>query len=73
MQRVKVRLDTQKDVAEFVNIANTIDQDVFLVDNTYNRVNGKSLMGCLYSLEFKELYVESEYKLLCNKFSKFLY
>ena len=38
MQRVKVRLDTQKDVAEFVNIANTIDQDVFLVDNTYNRV-----------------------------------
>lgn len=72
MQRVKVRLDTQKDVAEFVNIADTIEEDVYLVDNTYNRVNGKSLMGCLYSLEFKDLYVESEYLELSNKFRKFL-
>lgn len=38
MQRVKVRLDTQKDVAEFVNIADTTEEDVYLVDNTYNRV-----------------------------------
>lgn len=72
MQRVKVRLDTQKDVAEFVNIANTINEDVYLVDNTYNRVNGKSLMGCLYSLEFKDLYVESECLELSKKFRKFI-
>lgn len=72
MQRVKVRLDTQKDVAEFVNIADTINEDVYLMDNTYNRVNGKSLMGCLYSLEFKYLYVESECFELSNKFRKFL-
>lgn len=72
MQRVKVRLDTQKDVAEFVKIADTIEEDVYLVDNTYNRVNGKSLMGCLYSLEFSELYVESNYEGLSNKFKNFL-
>lgn len=72
MHRVKVRLDTYKDVAEFVNIADTVEEDVYLVDNTYNRVNGKSLMGCLYSLEFEDLYVESECIELSSKFRKFL-
>lgn len=72
MTRVRVNLETQKDVAEFVNIATTIDEDVMLVDNTYNRVSAKSIMGCLYSLEFAEIWVESEYPNLSNKFIKFL-
>lgn len=71
-QRAKIRLDTQTDVAEFVNIANTINEPVYLVDNKECKVNGKSLMGCLYSLEFNELYVESDYQNLSNKFNKFL-
>lgn len=72
MKRVKVRLDKQSDVAEFVNIASSIEEPVYLVDNTFNKVNGKSLMGCLYSLEFEELFVESEYESLSDKFRKFL-
>lgn len=72
MIRVKVNLETQKDVAEFVNIAGTIEEDVMLVDNTYNRVSAKSIMGCLYSLEFAEVWVESECKNLSSKFMKFL-
>ena len=72
MQRVRVRLETQKDVVDFVNIAETIEDEVYLVDNNLHRVNGKSLMGCLYSLEFSELYVESNYEGLSNKFKNFL-
>ena len=70
---MKIRLDTQAEVIKFVSIANTIEEDVMLVDGSYNRVNAKSIIGCLYSLEFKELYVESEYTELTNKFKDFSY
>lgn len=72
MNRVRILLETQSDVLEFVNTANKIKEEVYLVDNTYNVVNGKSLLGCLYSLEFNEIWVESECKNLSNIFSKFL-
>lgn len=73
MNRIKVRLDTQSDVIDFVTLANQIPEDVYLLDNSYNKVNGKSLLGCLYSLEFSELFVESESNKLSNVFNKFLY
>lgn len=72
MQRARIRLETQKDVVDFVNIAETIEDEVYLVDNNLHRVSGKSLMGCLYSLEFNELYVESNYDGLSDKFKDFL-
>lgn len=72
MQRVKIILETQQDVMEFVNIANTISEDVMLVDGSWNRVSAKSIMGCLYSLEFQELFVESTCPNLTSKFMKFL-
>lgn len=73
MNRIKVRLDTQSDVVDFVILANQIPEDVYLLDNSYNKVNGKSLLGCLYSLEFSELFVESESNKLSSVFNKFLY
>lgn len=73
MNRIKVRLDTQSDVVDFVTLANQISEDVYLLDNSYNKVNGKSLLGCLYSLEFSELFVESESNKLSSVFNKFLY
>ena len=73
MNRIKVRLDTQSDVVDFVTLANQIPEDVYLLDNSYNKVNGKSLLGCLYSLEFSELFVESESNKLSSVFNKFLY
>ncbi len=72
-QRMRIRLDTQTDVANFVNIANQIRGNVFLVDNTFNKVNGKSLMGCLYSLEFNDLYVVLEDETKYNKFTRFCF
>lgn len=73
MNRIKVRLDTQSDVIDFVTLAKQIPEDVYLLDNSYNKVNGKSLLGCLYSLEFSELFVESESNKLSSVFNKFLY
>lgn len=72
-RRMRIRLDTQTDVANFVNIANQIKGNVFLVDDTFNKVNGKSLMGCLYSLEFNGLYVVLEDETKYNKFTRFCF
>lgn len=72
MQKVRIVLDKQSDVVSFVAIATTIDEDVSLEDNEGHKVNAKSLMGCLYSLEFNELYVTSEYPNLSSKFVRFL-
>lgn len=73
LNKIRVILDTQSDIREFVNIANTIEEDVYLEDNTNFRADAKSLMGVMYGIfEFKELWVLSEHKLLSSKFSKFM-
>lgn len=66
-------MDTQSDVTEFVTLANTIEEEVFLEDSTLYRVNAKSLMGVMYGVkEFNELYVWSDYDNLSSKFMKFI-
>lgn len=69
--RVKIRLDTFTDVNEFVAIASNIKEHVYLEDNANHKVDGKSLLGCLYSLEFNELYCSCETD-ISSKISKFL-
>jgi phosphotransferase system HPr-like phosphotransfer protein len=73
MNKIKVVLDTTTDVTEFVNLANTIEEDVFLEDGKQFRADAKSLMGVMYGkFEFKELYVISESDIILNKFNKFI-
>ena len=75
MNKIRVVLDTQTDVTEFVNIANSFPEttQIFLEDGTGFRANAKSLMGVMYGrFEFKELYVLSEDSHLSNKFIKFM-
>ena len=73
MNKVRVIIDTQSDVVEFVNIANTIEEDVFLEDGKQFRANAKSLMGVMYGkFEFKELWVLSDHEMLSSKFVKFM-
>ena len=75
MNRIRVVLDTQTDVTEFVNIANSFPETthIFLEDGTGFRADAKSLMGVMYGrFEFKELYVLSEDSQLSNKFIKFM-
>lgn len=72
MFKVKVVLDTQSQIREFVDIANSIEEEVCLEDNHNHRVNAKSFLGCLYSVEFDEIFVTSTYQHLSTKFRKFM-
>ena len=73
MNKIRVIIDTQSDVREFVNIASTIEEEVFLEDGTHFRADAKSLMGVMYGkVEFKELYVLSDNDMIASKFSKFI-
>ena len=56
----KIRLDTYQDAVNFVNIVSTLGGRVVVTDNDNHCVNGKSLMGMIYALEFEELWVEAE-------------
>lgn len=75
MNKIKVVIDTQSDVSEFVRIANTYPEttQVYLEDGTGFRANAKSLMGVMYGkFEFKNLYVISEDSTISTKFMKFI-
>ena len=44
----------------------TDDGDIHITDNKGLRVNAKSLLGAMYSLEFEELWCESEFDIYRN-------
>lgn len=58
--RVKVRIDTLSEANAFVRITNTIEGKVMLTDGAGLCINAKSLLGVLYSIEFNELWCESD-------------
>lgn len=61
MVKFPIRLDTMKDVTSFVAVCAGCKNDVKLVDNCGNCVNGKSMLGVLYSLEFDQIFCVCEY------------
>lgn len=58
--KVRIRLDTQSDVAKFVNIATKIDVPVHLTDGTHFKVSGKSLLGAIYTMEWDKVFCECD-------------
>ena len=60
MSSYKIRLDTLSEVNKFVKIACGIDGQVTITDKQGLRVNGKSVLGMLYAMEFAELWCESD-------------
>lgn len=64
--KVQIRLDTYTDVRDFVRITTALDGDIHITDNKGLRVNAKSLLGAMYSLEFEELWCESEFDIYRN-------
>ena len=58
--KAQIELETQTDVMNFVKIVTEIEEDVTVTDGDGLRVNGKSLMGMLYALEFNELWCECQ-------------
>lgn len=67
--KVKIRIDTLQDAKNFVEITRNIPADIFVIDNRGLKVNAKSLLGVLYSMEFSELWCKSKkdiYQLIKN-------
>ena len=56
----RIRLDTMKDINEFVAVVSKYDFPVTITDNTGLRVNAKSVIGAIHAMEFKELWLEAE-------------
>lgn len=56
--KIKVRLDTVTDIANFVLIANQVKTDVYLTNNNGLKVDGKSFLGVAHAHEFDELWCE---------------
>lgn len=56
----KIRLDTLSEVNQFVKVASQVPGQVTITDNQGLRVNGKSVLGMLYAMEFEELWCESD-------------
>ena len=60
MHKYKINLETNKDIIDFVNIATTVEGYVHLMDGEGFKVNGKSLLGAVATVEWDSLYCESE-------------
>ena len=71
--RVKIGLETLSDVKEFVNIMTRVKSKAVLVDKDRNfMVNAKSLLGAMYTVEWDEVWLESDEDLYSQimKFAK---
>lgn len=60
--RVRIALETLSSVQHFVELMEQIEGSAFLTDGTglKVKVNAKSIMGVAYSLEFNEIWLETE-------------
>lgn len=68
--KAKVNLETMSNINEFVAIASTINEPVYLVGDNV-RVSAKSLLGALYTMEWQEVWCECEVDIY-NKIAKFV-
>lgn len=69
--RVKVRLDTMKDINQFVAICSKVAAPVHITDGAGLKVSAKSVLGVMYSMEFEEIWCESDVDLY-SQLSKFI-
>lgn len=60
MSKYRINLVTTTDCHDFVKSVTECPHDVYLTDGGGFRVSGKSFLGALASVEWGELYCESE-------------
>lgn len=60
MTRTQIRLDTMQSVNKFVEVMGRLTDQVWLEDGSGIRVSAKSMLGCLYSLEWNRIFVFCE-------------
>ena len=58
--KVKIRLDTMRDLNDFVRTCTSILPAVYITDGAGLKVSGKSLLGVMYAMEFDDLWCECE-------------
>ncbi len=58
--RYRIRLDTMSDVNNFVKMASKNPGKITLTDGESFTVNGKSLLGAMYTMEWNQVFCESE-------------
>ena len=69
--RSKIRLDTMRDINDFVRICTGISHDVHITDGAGLRVSGKSLLGVMYAMEFTDIWCECDVDIY-NDIKKFV-
>ena len=58
--KYKIRLDTLTDVNNFVKMATQYPGKIILTDGENFSVNGKSLLGAMYTVEWDQIYCVSD-------------
>ncbi len=58
--KYRIRLDTMSDVNKFVKIATKHKGKIMLTDGESFTVSGKSLLGAMYTMEWDQVFCESE-------------
>lgn len=69
--KVKIRLDTMKDINQFVAVCSKVPDAVYISDGAGLKVSAKSILGVMYSMEFDELWCETDANLY-NQLDKFI-
>lgn len=58
--KVRVRLDTATDIANFVLVTSKIKEKVYVTDGNRLCIDGKSFLGLAHATEFAELWCECD-------------
>lgn len=58
--KAKINLVTMTDIQRFVDTVSKIKEEVILKDSVGHCVSAKSMLGALYSLEWKDVYVHCD-------------
>lgn len=58
--KYRIRLDTMSDVNKFVKIATKHPGKIMLSDGENFTVSGKSLLGAMYTMEWDQVFCESD-------------
>ena len=70
--KFRVQLETLSDVKRFIDKSEKLDAKIFLSDDSGLKVSAKSLMGVIYTLEFSQIWLESD-KDVYSIFAEFAY
>jgi hypothetical protein len=69
--KAKIRLDTMKEINQFVAICSAVHVPVHVTDGAGLKVSAKSVLGVMYSMEFEDIWCECEEDIY-NKIEQFI-